>query len=145
MEKRKEKTTAKQIKTWLEFYHDFRVGDTRFLTEGRSTGGNKPSDGITAGQLNFIMLKDAINQLPLRLRKAIVYRYIHQLPVKESLLKLKCSRMTYYKYCRDAESFLYHFFNKNLTETETIKTTYKEKDNHEKSKEEKKLTSTRTG
>lgn len=115
--------SKKVVKQWLEYYHELQAGEA--LENGFSFGGPKPEDGVTSGQLNKIMLDQAIKAMPSKLYQAASCRFIRDLSTRDALRELNCSRGTYFKRNRDCINFVYAYVNGLEFDLEKLQETYK--------------------
>lgn len=68
-------------------------------------------DRITNGTIDTIMLSSAIKDLPPVLKVCLQFRWIDQLPLKETLERTGIPKTTYYRRCDKAVEFLYYHIN----------------------------------
>ncbi|MCY8609895.1 hypothetical protein G3M81_12355 [Bacillus paralicheniformis] len=97
------------IQKLLENYAELAAGDRP--DDVVSTGGPKAYDGVSATQLNKIMLDHAIEKLPADIRSCVKSRYVYKLPVSLATDTLGISRKMYYTSCRRAIDMIYKDLN----------------------------------
>jgi DNA-directed RNA polymerase specialized sigma24 family protein len=102
--------SKKTIKRWLEDYEYLTAGD-RPPDAPPTNGGPKPDDGITNGQLNKLMLDQAINDLPPLMKACVKSRYVYKLRLGKTLKVLGISGGVYYERCRMAIDHIYAQLN----------------------------------
>lgn len=97
------------VRKMLDNYHQYK--DKHVRLKERVTRSVQNRDGISGGQLNKVMLDQAIDKLP-RMEKACCRsRWILELHVSETISLLGISRNEYYKYCDQAVEFIYRELN----------------------------------
>ncbi|WP_217587012.1 hypothetical protein [Lentibacillus saliphilus] len=101
--------SRKAIRKYLEHYNDIKRGDYSWK-ETTSTG-PKVYDGISGGQLNRIMIDQAIEKLPKIVQACCRARWIHDLPAKETTKLLKISRGMYNHHCAAAIELIHEHIN----------------------------------
>lgn len=98
-----------KVRKMLENYNAIKQGD--YSWKEPTNSGPKVYDGITAGQLDRIMIDQAIEKLP-RMEKACCRgRWILELKRHEILKALKITPRAYYDYCNSAIAFIYREIN----------------------------------
>lgn len=98
------------IKLWLDEWDSLEAGDI-LPTAFPSNTGPKARDGITNKTINKIMLEAAVKDLPPVLKVCLQFRWIDQLPLKETLERTGIPKTTYYRRCDKAVEFLYYHVN----------------------------------
>jgi DNA-directed RNA polymerase specialized sigma subunit len=95
---------------WLENYEYLEAKDTPpDAMPGNS--GPKSYDGVSASQLNKLMLDQAIDKLP-KLTKAICKaHWVHKIPVKKTLQTLEISKSVYNDRKKQAVDLIYQDLN----------------------------------
>jgi len=105
--------SKKLVKYWLENYSSITTNSTP-VEAVPSNSGRKSYDGVTWGQINVIMLKDAIRSLPPTLRRCVHARWINRTPLKKTLRDLGLTKDEYYKRCNWAVDGIYYHINGDL-------------------------------
>lgn len=82
--------SKKVIRQWLENYEYMEVGD-RPPDAPVTNSGPKSADGIKGGQLNKLMLDQAIEELPLLERACVKARWVHRFSPKQR--RKMCERL----------------------------------------------------
>jgi fimbrial chaperone protein len=101
-----------QLRNWLENWLSFTTGD--LLPDAPAiNSGAKSRDGVTGGQINKIMLDDAINRLPSELRRVIYLRWTSpgEIKLRDALRALGVQKSEYYRRCDVAVDMLYDRIN----------------------------------
>ena len=101
-----------QLRDWLENWLSFAVGDK--LPDALSVNsGVKSRDGVTGGQINKIMLDDAISRLPSELQRVIYLRWTSptRIQLRDALRALGVQKSEYYRRCNVAVDKLYDRIN----------------------------------
>ncbi|NRR04570.1 hypothetical protein HP570_20355 [Brevibacillus sp. RS1.1] len=105
--------SKKIVKRWLEDYAALVVSD-RPIDAIPSNSSPKAYDGVSGGQINKIMVDQALEQL--RQQKPLTYRcaqarWILQLRTDEALQRLKVTKTEYIKSCTAAVDYIYKSIN----------------------------------
>lgn len=108
--------SKKAIKKWLENYEYLAAGD-KPPDAPPSNSGPKAYDGVTGGQLNKIMLDQAVESLSPLTQACIRARYIHKLPLRRTLKALGISAAIYYNRCDQGINDMYFFLNGKAANT----------------------------
>ncbi|AYP68433.1 hypothetical protein HWB91_gp63 [Bacillus phage vB_BboS-125] len=90
--------SKKAIQRWLENYEYLEAGDTPPDTPPTNSG-PKNQDGISGGQLNKLMLDQAIENLPPLAKACILARWVHKLSRAKTLRVLGISDAIYRNRC----------------------------------------------
>jgi len=98
------------IRAWLDNYQALEAQDVE-VDAIPTNAGAKSYDGISSKQLNKVMLDDAINNLPPRIKLCVYARWIKRLGLGEALNKLGVSRAVYYIRCDQAVELIYWQMN----------------------------------
>ncbi|MGG3887810.1 hypothetical protein [Metabacillus fastidiosus] len=113
--------SRKAIERILKNWHEVGA-DKKDYSE---VGSDNPvrSDGVSGGQINKIMIDQALKKIPNKKVQYSAYaRWIYNIPASRTLARLGISRHTYDKYCNQAVDFIYSEINgeragvKNLIE-----------------------------
>lgn len=100
----------KTIRAWLDNYEYLEAGD--ILPDAvPSSSGPKAYDGISARQLNKVMLDQAIDNLPKLAKACCKARWVHKMPVNKTLDMLDIERDVYYNRCSLAVDLIYRELN----------------------------------
>lgn len=103
--------SRRTVRRWLNEWDSLVRGGppTEDAIPGNSA--NKPTDGITARQLNKIMLEMAYEALPLELRTVAYYRWVNPVPLGQTLKRLSYTKDQYYYRCDKVVSYVFHYVN----------------------------------
>lgn len=102
--------SMKVVRNWLENYEYMQSGD-RDPDAIPTNSGPKNYDGISGGQLNKIMLDQAIANLSPLKRSCIEAKYIEKLPTKLTLKALEISYSVYQDRIRQGIVDIHNFLN----------------------------------
>lgn len=102
--------SKKVVKDWLENYASMHAKD-RPVDAMPMSSGPKPSDGVTATQLNKVMLDQAIEALPILTKACCKARWVYGFPVDSTVNTLDISREIYYSRCDEAVELIYRALN----------------------------------
>jgi fimbrial chaperone protein len=102
--------SRKVVKYWLENYQSMAANDSPIDALPHNSG-RKSYDGFNDTKLNLIMLDAAIRDLPPVLSVCCKYRWIVQLPLKDTLKITGLSKSTYYRRCDKSVDFIYYHVN----------------------------------
>lgn len=98
------------VKRWLENYSSLVSGDV-MQDAPAGNSGPKTYDGIRGGQLNKIMLEQAIKSLSPLHRSCIEAKYVEQLPKHITIKALEISEGIYKKRINDGIDQIYRYLN----------------------------------
>jgi len=104
--------SKEQIRDWLENWKSLEAGDK--LPDAISlNSGSTSMDGITSGQINKIMLDDALSKLPSELKRVVYLRWTsaEKIRFKQALWALGVQKSEYYRRCDLAIAKLYDIIN----------------------------------
>ncbi|MGP9042117.1 hypothetical protein [Cytobacillus kochii] len=102
--------SKKTVLSWLEDYESLDAGDVP-PEALPSNSGPKAYDGVSARQLNKMMLDQAIENLPKLAKACCKARWVHKIPVNKTLRILDIERDVYYNRCRLAVTLIYQEIN----------------------------------
>lgn len=102
--------SKKVVREWLANYNAMQAGE-RPVDAIVMSSGPKPSDGVTSGQLNKVMLDQAIEALPILTKACCKARWVHGFPVNRTVAVLDISREIYYARCKEAVELIYLALN----------------------------------
>lgn len=102
--------SKKTIRSWLENYDSLQAKD-RPVDAPVVSSGPKPADGVTASQLNKVMLDQAIASLPILTKACCKARWVNRLPVRRTVEILDISKSIYYERCEMAVDLIYRQLN----------------------------------
>jgi len=98
------------ILEWLRHYEYLEAGDT--LPDALpGNSGPKAYDGVSARQLNKLMLDQAIENLPKLAKACCKARWVHKFSVKKTLRMLDIEADVYYNRCRLAVDLIHKEIN----------------------------------
>lgn len=102
----------RQIRRWLENWENL-INRCPMEDSLPVNSGCKPSDGITNGMLNKIMLEMAFDQLPLDLKQVAYYRWVKKghYTLNATLAKLGMTKDQYYYRCDLVVDSVFEFVN----------------------------------
>lgn len=102
--------SKKVIKGWLMTYEYLEAGD-RPPDAPPTNSGPKNRDGISGGQLNKLMLDQAIENLPPLAKACVKARWVHRLPKGKTLRVLGITDGVYYNRCDLAINLIHAAIN----------------------------------
>lgn len=98
--------SRKTIREWLDNYQALAAQDVMPDAIPGNTG-PKAYDGVSGAQMNKVMLDEAIQGLPPRIRACAVARWVKRWEIRCILVKLKISRDVYYIRCNQAVDLIF--------------------------------------
>ncbi|PAV29257.1 hypothetical protein CIL05_12740 [Virgibacillus profundi] len=106
------------VRNMLKYYHKHQGQDYRW--EEKVTKSPRSKDGISGGQMNKIMIDQALEQMPKMERACCRGRWILKVPRYKILDMLKLSSSQYYAYCDSAVEHIYTHINGEKIGTKSL-------------------------
>jgi DNA-directed RNA polymerase specialized sigma24 family protein len=102
--------SKKVILYWLENYEYLQAKDTP-PDAIPTNSGPKSYDGVSANQLNKVMLDQAIDELPKLAKACIKSRYVYKIAAGRTCSVLDISKDVYYDRCKLGVDLIYQQLN----------------------------------